>query len=322
MTNVLVTGAGGFIGTHLVRYLKDCGFGKVRGVDIKLPKWGISAADQFELLDLRDPASARLAVKDMNIVFNLAADMGGAGFVFTGEHDGEIIRNNNYINLNMLDAARAEGVSKYLFTSSACVYPQELQEEVVSLKEEDAYPANPDSIYGWEKLNGEHLCLSYRKARWLNTYIVRLHNVYGPEGSWQDGREKAPAAMCRKVAVAKLTGQHSIEVWGDGEQVRSFMYVDDCVKGLYNIIFSRYIGPVNLGSTQAVTINHLVNIISDIAGYPVDITHIPGPLGVRFRNSDNTLCKALLGWEPNTRLEDGLVSTYEWIEEQCRKSLL
>ena len=323
MKTVLVTGAGGFIGNHLVSHLKKAGY-FVRGVDVNVPEWTDSEADEFELLDLRYWGNADLATKDMSWVFNLAANMGGAGFVFTGMHDAEIIRDNTLININMLEAAKSNHVLCYLFSSSACVYPmelQELQEMGVALKEHHVYPANPDSVYGWEKLHAEHLCKAYTKAGWVDTRIVRFHNIYGTLSAWEGGREKVPAAMCRKIAMAKLTKNHSVEIWGGGEQHRSFMYIDDCIKGIMMLMNSHCVVPLNLGRDRAISINSLVDIIADIAGIEITKVHIPGPQGVWYRNSDNTLFSDFFGWVPQITLEEGLIPTYKWVEEQCIKSL-
>jgi len=242
--------------------------------------------------------------------------MGGMGHISTAH--APIIRDNTMINVNTIEAAREQGVKKYLFSSSACVYPRILQKDDCSrsLKEEDAYPADPAEAYGWEKLHGEHLSHYYRTAKWLDTKIVRFHNVYGPEGSWRGGREKAPAALCRKVAIAKLSGNPVVEIWGDGQQRRSFMYIEDCLEGMMRLMKSDFPGPLNLGRDRVVTIDELVDIIADIAGIKVEKKYIEGPQGVRFRNSDNSLCKEILGWTPGIPLEEGLVPTYQWIKRQ------
>jgi nucleoside-diphosphate-sugar epimerase len=305
MTRILVTGAGGFIGHHLVNDLKRQGHW-VRGVDIKRPEYAASAADEFLLLDLREPANARAATHGVEHVFALAADMGGMGYI--SAHHGLILHNNSLINLNTLEAARVNGVSRYLYSSSACVYPEYKQTEaaVTALKEDDAYPAAPQDAYGWEKLVTERLCTHYREDYGIQTRIVRFHNIYGPLGTWDGGREKAPAAMCRKVATAKLTGQNEIEIWGDGEQTRSFCYIGDCLEGVKRLMASEHGEPLNLGSDRLVTINQLADIVCKIAGVTLRKRHIAGPQGVRGRNSDNTRLRQVLGWEPGISLEEGV----------------
>jgi nucleoside-diphosphate-sugar epimerase len=316
---VLVTGAGGFIGHHLVSYLKARGHW-VRGVDIKYPEFGNTDADEFELLDLRRWENCLKATHGVDQVYALAADMGGMGFI--SSHHAQILHNNSLINIHTLDAARTNGVKRYLYTSSACIYPEYLQEDanVTPLKEEDAYPAQPQDAYGWEKLIAERLCLHYHEDYGIETRIVRFHNIFGPSGTWEGGREKAPAALCRKIAVAKLTGDHEIEIWGDGEQTRSFCYIDDCVEGIYKLMQSDHREPLNLGQDRMVTINQLADIIAAAAGVAITKTHVDGPQGVRGRNSDNTRLREVLGWEPQISLEDGLARTYAWIEERVRAS--
>ena len=320
MTRILVTGAGGFIGHHLVAELKRLGHW-VRGVDIKRPEYTTSAADQFLLLDLREPANARKAADGVEHVYALAADMGGMGYI--SSHHALILHNNSLINLNTLDAARASGVQRYLYSSSACVYPEYKQTDaaVTALKEDDAYPAQPQDAYGWEKLITERLCTHYREDYGIETRIVRFHNIYGPLGTWDGGREKAPAAMCRKVATAKLTGQPAIDIWGDGEQTRSFCYIADCLDGVGRLMASDYNEPLNLGSDRLVTINQLADIVCDVAGVTLAKRHIPGPQGVRGRNSDNSRLRKVLGWEPRIALEQGVAQTYKWIEEQVKQRL-
>lgn len=319
-TRILVTGAGGFIGHHLVADLTARGYW-VRGVDLKHPEYGQTAADEFELLDLRDRDHALRATRGMDEVYALAADMGGMGYIST--HHAEILHNNALINLHTLEAARVNQVRRYLFTSSACVYAEYRQEsaDVVPLKEEDAYPAMPQDAYGWEKLVAERLCLHYRDDYGMDTRIVRFHNIFGPRGTWDGGREKAPAALCRKIAVAKATGDREIEIWGDGEQTRSFCHVDDCVGGLVRLMRSDYRDPLNLGQDRMVTINELTDIIATIADIRIVKRYVPGPQGVRGRNSDNTRLRQVLGWEPEISLEAGLADTYAWIEEQVRWEL-
>jgi GDP-D-mannose 3', 5'-epimerase len=316
---VLVTGAGGFIGHHLVTFLKDKGYW-VRGADIKHPEFSRTDADEFELLDLRRWENCLKATRGVDEVYALAADMGGMGFI--SAHHAEILHNNSLINIHTLDAARENGVKRYLYTSSACIYPEFLQTEtnVTPLKEEDAYPAMPQDAYGWEKLISERLCQHYREEYGIETHVVRFHNIFGPLGTWEGGREKAPAAMCRKVATAKLGGNHEIEIWGDGEQTRSFCYIDDCVTGIHKLMNSGYHEPLNLGQDRMVTINQLADIVAQIAGIEIGKRHIDGPQGVRGRNSDNTRLREVLGWEPAISLEEGLARTYAWIEDQVKES--
>jgi GDP-D-mannose 3', 5'-epimerase len=315
----LVTGAGGFIGHHLVSFLRAEGYW-VRGADIKHPEYSASDADEFELLDLRRWEDCLKATRGVDEVFALAADMGGMGFI--SSNHAQILHNNSLINIHTLDAARENGVRRYFYTSSACIYPEFLQTDanVTPLKEEDAYPALPQDAYGWEKLISERLCRHYREDYGIETRVVRFHNIFGPLGTWEGGREKAPAAMCRKIAVAKLSGNPVIEVWGDGEQTRSFCYIDDCVEGIYKLMHSDYHEPLNLGQDRMVTINQLADIVAEIAGIQISKKHIDGPQGVRGRNSDNTRLRDVLGWEPKISLEDGLARTYAWIEEQVRES--
>ncbi|NNM33266.1 MAG: NAD-dependent epimerase/dehydratase family protein [Gemmatimonadetes bacterium] len=312
---VLVTGAGGFIGHHLVTYLKGRGYW-VRGVDVKSPEFEPTKADEFELLDLRRWDNCLQATRGMDHVYALAADMGGMGFI--SAHHAQILYNNSTINLHTLEAARLNGVARYLYTSSACIYPEHLQEEaeVVPLKEDDAYPAAPQDAYGWEKLISERLCMHYYEDYGMETRTVRFHNIFGPLGTWEGGREKAPAAMCRKVAMSQITGDPVIEVWGDGEQTRSFCYVDDCVEGIYRLMQSDFRDPLNLGQDRMISINELVDMVASAAGADVTRKHIDGPQGVRGRNSDNTLLREVLDWEPEISLEDGLARTYAWIHDQ------
>lgn len=318
-TRALVTGAGGFIGHHLVAFLKQQDYW-VRGVDIKAPEFGAAAADELRLLDLRRWDACLEATQGVDEVYALAADMGGMGFI--SSHHAQILHNNLLISTHTIEAARTNGVRRYLYTSSACVYPEYLQTdaEVVPLKEEDAYPAQPQDAYGWEKLVTERLCAHYREEYGLETRTVRFHNIFGPLGTWDGGREKAPAAMCRKVAVAKLTGNPEIEIWGDGEQTRSFCYVDDCVVGIHRLMRSDYSEPLNLGQDRLVTINELADMVAAIAGVQIVKKHVDGPQGVRGRNSDNSRLRDVLGWEPEISLEEGLRRTYAWIEAQvgCR----
>jgi GDP-D-mannose 3',5'-epimerase len=318
---VLVTGAGGFIGHHLVTFLKSEGYW-VRGVDIKEPEYEDTAADEFELLDLRRWDACLEATRNVDDVYALAADMGGMGYI--SANHAPILHNNSLINLHTLEAARINGAERYLYTSSACVYPEYLQEsaDIAGLREDDAYPAQPQDAYGWEKLFSERLCMHYHEDYGIDTRIVRFHNIFGPQGTWDGGREKAPAALCRKVAVAKLTGGETIDIWGDGEQTRSFCFIDDCIEGIYRLMSSGYREPLNLGSDRMVSINELAGIIASIAGVSITTTHVDGPQGVRGRNSDNSRLRDVLGWEPATTLESGLATTYAWIEEQVRQTVL
>jgi nucleoside-diphosphate-sugar epimerase len=314
---VLVTGAGGFIGHHLVKRLKAEGCW-VRGVDIKAPEYEPTAADEFELLDLRKYDNCLLATRGgVRQVFNLAADMGGIGYI-TASH-ADISRNNILINTHMLEASRLNGVSRFLFSSSACVYAQYKQRDadVTPLREEDAYPADPEAGYGWEKLFTEELCRYYWQDYRFETRTVRFHNVYGPLGTYEGGKEKAPAAISRKVALASNSGK--IDIWGDGEQTRSFMYVDDCIEGLLRLMASGYRDPLNLGMDRLISINELVDLISAIAGKRLTKRHdLSKPQGVRGRNSDNSRLRKVLGWEPSASLEEGLSVTYRWIEDELR----
>ncbi|MFZ8805117.1 MAG: NAD-dependent epimerase/dehydratase family protein [Candidatus Calescibacterium sp.] len=320
----LVCGAGGFIGHHLVRRLKREGFW-VRGVDLKYPEFSETEADDFVIGDLRDPDFCRAIVDTkFDEVYQLAADMGGAGYVFTGENDANIMYNSALINLNMIEACYRRNVKRIFYSSSACVYPLYNQQDPENpiCSEDSAYPAQPDSEYGWEKLFSERLYLAFHRNYGMEVRIARYHNIFGPEGSWNDGREKAPAALCRKVAFAKLTGQDYIEVWGDGKQTRSFLYIDECIEGTLRLMRSNWTGPVNIGSEEMVTIDQLAQMIMQIAGVKLKIVHVPGPQGVRGRRSDNRLIREKLGWAPSMPLVEGLKRTYPWIEEQVRKLLL
>jgi nucleoside-diphosphate-sugar epimerase len=315
-TRVLVTGAGGFIGHHLTRYLAERGYW-VRGVDIKEPEFEPTTAHEFKLLDLRRSESCLEATRDVDEVYGLAANMGGIGFIENNK--AVIVRDNTLINLQSIEAARVNGVKRYLYTSSACIYPGYLQKEtnVAPLKEEDAYPADAEDGYGWEKLYMERVCRHYREDFGLETRIVRFHNIFGPLGTYDGGREKSPAAICRKVALAK--DEDTIEVWGDGEQTRSYCYIDDCVEGIYRLMKSDHSEPLNLGQDRMLAINDLVDIIAGIAGKKIlkryDLTK---PQGVRGRNSDNTRLRQVLGWEPAISLEEGLSKTYSWIADELQ----
>jgi nucleoside-diphosphate-sugar epimerase len=315
----LVTGAGGFIGHHLVKFLKERGYW-VRGVDIKYPEFEPTQADEFELLDLRKFENCLIATRGgFDEVYHLAADMGGIGYI-TAVH-ADVTRNNVLINTNMLEACRINGAGRFFFSSSACVYPQYKQKspDVTPLKEEDAWPADPEEGYGLEKLFMEKLCQYYREDHGLETRVARFHNVYGPLGTYEGGREKAPAALCRKIALAKDGDE--IEVWGDGNQTRSFLYIEDCLEGIYRLTQSDYSQPINIGSDRMVTINELVDIIAKIAGKTIRKRYdLSKPQGVRGRNSDNTRAREVLGWEPKVSLEEGLEKTYRWIENQLRKA--
>jgi len=313
-TKVLVTGAGGFIGHHLVNYLVSKGCW-VRGVDIKAPEYEPTAADEFELLDLRRFDNCLIATRDVDHVYGLAADMGGIGFIEANK--GVIVRNNTLINLHSIEAARLNGVRRYLYTSSACIYPgyKQTSSDVAPLKESDAYPADAEDGYGWEKLYMERICRHYSEDFGLDTRVVRFHNIFGPLGTYDGGREKSPAAICRKVAMAE-SGE-SIEVWGDGEQTRSYCYVDDCVEGIYRLMQSNFTEPLNLGQDRMISINELVDIVAAIAGKRIGKTHdLTKPQGVRGRNSDNALLRRTLKWEPQISLEEGLANTYRWICDQ------
>jgi GDP-D-mannose 3',5'-epimerase len=315
----LVCGAGGFIGGHLVKRLRKEGYW-VRGIDIKLHEFCEPPADEFIKADLRDTAVCMEASKGIDEVYQLAADMGGAGYVFSGEHDAVIMHNSAMINLNMVEASRVNGVKKIFYSSSACIYPEynQMDPDNPKCSEDSAYPAAPDSEYGWEKLFSERLYLSYARNFGMEVHIARFHNIFGPEGTWGGGREKAPAAMCRKVAATPDGGE--IEMWGDGIQTRSFLYIDECLEAVRRFMESDFAGPVNIGSEEMVSINHLAEIVMEIAGKKLSIKHIPGPLGVRGRNSDNRMIYERLGWKPTAPLAEGLKQTYPWIEEQLKKA--
>ncbi len=313
---VLIAGAGGFIGHHLANYLKKKGYW-VRGADLKVAEFEPTAADEFKILDLRERSNCMIACQGVDEVYQLAADMGGIGYI-TAYH-AKIFRNNSLINLNMLEAARLNQVRKYLYTSSACIYPQYLQnrEDVIALKEEDAYPADAEPGYGWEKLFSELACRYYREDHGLQTHIVRFHNIFGPLGAYDGGREKSPAAICRKIALAKP--EDEIEVWGDGKQTRSYCFIDDCIEGLYRLMHSEYHDPLNLGQDRLISVNELVDIVARIAGKKIGKRYDPTkPEGVRGRNSDNTKLRAVLKWEPRVSLEKGLEILYRWIAEQVQ----
>jgi len=316
--SALVCGAGGFIGSHLVKSLKHEGFW-VRGVDLKHPEFSTTEADDFIIGDLRDPELVRdVASQPFDEAYQLAADMGGAGFIFTGENDADIMHNSAMINLNIVEAGVKAGIKKIFYSSSACMYPEynQMDPDNPQCAENSAYPAEPDSEYGWEKLFSERFYLAAERNYGLPVRIARFHNIFGPEGTWTGGREKAPAAFCRKVA--KKSDGGSIDMWGDGNQTRSFLYIDECLDGVRRLMNSDFSGPVNIGSDEMVTINQLAKMTMEIANKKLIINHISGPLGVRGRNSNNNLIYEKLGWKPTRRLQDGLKKTYKWIDEQVK----
>ena len=319
LRSAVVLGAGGFIGSHLVTRLKREGY-FVRGVDLKLPEFSSTDADEFIVGDVGDPALCRQAIdRPFAEVYQLAADMGGAGYIFTGTNDADIMHNSALVNLNVVHEAHKQGVGRVFYSSSACIYPARNQTDPDNPRcgESSAYPADPDSEYGWEKLFSERLYLSYARNKGLDCRIARFHNIFGPLGTWQGGREKAPAAICRKVASARPGG--SIEIWGDGEQTRSFLYIDECIEGVRRLMRSAFHGPVNIGSDEMVSINQLAEMIIALSGKKLTIRHIAGPTGVRGRNSDNRLIDEKLGWRPTQKLCDGLAPTYEWIARQVEQ---
>jgi len=321
MKSALVCGAGGFIGSHLAKRLKQEGFW-VRGVDLKRPLYGATAADEFVVGDLRDLATCQTSLdRPFDEVYQLAADMGGAGFVFTGENDAEIMHNSAQINLNILETARKASPKRIFYSSSACIYPEHNQSDPDNpiCSEESAYPAAPDSEYGWEKLFSERMYFAYARNAGFTVRVARYHNIFGPEGSWNNGREKAPAALCRKIAMATAGGE--IEMWGDGKQTRSFLYIDECLDGTTRLMRSDFTGPVNIGSEEMVSMDQFAVMIMDLAGKRVRIKHVPGPTGVRGRNSDNAMISAKLGWRPSMPLIDGLRQTYAWIDRQVKAGL-
>lgn len=313
--STLICGAAGFIGGHLARRLVKEGH-RVRAIDLKSPEYSPTAAHEFVLGDLRNPDSVRAVLTGIEEVYQLAADMGGAGYIFTGEHDAAVMHNSALINLNVLELGRQAGVRKIFFSSSACVYPAYNQTEPdrPNCAEESAYPAAPDSEYGWEKLFSERLYAAYSRNYGVDIRIARFHNIFGPEGAWRGGREKAPAAMCRKIAQAPEGGE--VEIWGDGLQTRSFLYIDECIEGIRRLMESAFTGPVNLGSEEMVSINQLAQMVMEVAGKRLSIRHIAGPLGVRGRNSDNRMLREKLGWAPSVQLRRGLAKTYRWVAQQ------
>jgi len=316
MKTALVCGAGGFIGSHLVKKLKKDGYW-VRGVDLKYPRFSATVADDFVIGDLRNPDVCKnVTNQPFDRLYQLAADMGGAGFVFSGDNDADIMHNSALINLNMIEASYKAKGKRIFYSSSACMYParNQMDPNNPQCAEDSAYPAEPDSEYGWEKLFSERVYLAFHRNYRIDIRIVRFHNIFGPEGSWNDGREKAPAAFCRKIAEAPDGSE--IEMWGDGMQTRSFLYIDECLEGVEKLMSSDFIGPVNIGSEEMVSINRLAEIIMKIAGKNLKIKHIPGPLGVRGRNSDNRLIEEKLKWKPSRPLTEGLTKTYKWIAKQ------
>jgi GDP-D-mannose 3', 5'-epimerase len=320
MKSALVCGAGGFIGSHLVKRLKSDGYW-VRGVDLKYPEYADTEADDFIIGDLRDAYFCRHVIdRRFDELYQLAADMGGAGFIFTGENDAQILHNSATINLNILEACHNRMTRRIFYSSSACIYPayNQMDPDLPNCEEGSAYPAAPDSDYGWEKLFSERLYLAYGRCKGLQVRLARYHNIFGPEGTWTGGREKSPAALCRKVAAAEDGG--TIEIWGDGRQTRSFLYVDECIEGTLRLMRSEFVGPVNIGSEEMVTIDHLADLIIGISGKEISKRYVPGPLGVRGRNSDNRLIRAKLHWAPSQPLLAGLKTTFSWIERQLRSN--
>jgi nucleoside-diphosphate-sugar epimerase len=314
--NAIICGAGGFIGGHLINRLKDEGYW-VRGVDLKENEYGNNHADDFIIGDLTDPVACnKLFDREIDEVYQLAADMGGAGYIFTGEHDAVVMHNSATINLNMAEASKNHKVKKIFYSSSACMYPEynQLDPDNPKCSEESAYPAAPDSEYGWEKLFSERLYLAYNRNYNLDVRIARFHNIFGPQGTWRGGREKAPAAICRKVGETIDGGE--VEIWGDGKQTRSFLFINECVEAVRRLMESDFTGPVNIGSEEMIAINDLVKMVAGVAGKTINIKNIPGPIGVRGRNSDNKLIKEKLGWAPSQPLVDGIVKTYNWIKGQ------
>ena len=319
MKTALVCGGGGFIGSHLVKRLKSQGYW-VRAADLKYPEFSDTEADDFVVADLRDPAECRGIVdRPFTEIYQLAADMGGAGYIFTGEHDADVMHNSASINLNILAACVRRNVKRIFYSSSACIYPDHNQKDPNApvTREDSAYPANPDSEYGWEKLFSERLYLSYARNYGIEARVARFHNIFGPEGTWMGGKEKAPAALCRKVAEAPDGGH--IEIWGDGHQTRSFLYIDECLEGVLRLTRSSFKGPVNIGSDEMISLNDLAAMIIGISGKSLEVRHIPGPLGVRGRNSDNALIQEKLGWAPSQPLMVGMETTYAWVADQVAR---
>jgi nucleoside-diphosphate-sugar epimerase len=316
----LVCGAGGFIASHLVRRLKKEGFW-VRGVDLKYPEFSDTEADDFVIGDLREQTVVRDVLdQGFDEVYQLAADMGGAGYIFTGEHDADVMHNSGTINLNVVHQAKLKNVGRIFYSSSACMYPEhnQMDPDNPNCSEESAYPANPDSEYGWEKLFSERIFLAYHRNYGMKVRVGRYHNIFGPDGTWTGGREKSPAAICRKVAEAKDGGE--IEIWGDGKQTRSFLFIDECLEGTIRLTRSDFTGPVNIGSEEMVQINQLAEMVIRISGKNLSLRHVKGPLGVRGRNSDNRLIQQKLGWAPAKSLEAGMRVTYQWVKEQVESA--
>ena len=321
MKKALVLGAGGFIGSHMVNRLVKDGY-EVLGVDLKYPDFSPTKAHAFVIGDLRDPIFVNDIVSTksggpFDFIFQFAADMGGAGYIFTGEHDADVMHNSATINLNLLDAlVRNKFSGRVFYSSSACMYPQDIQQKTfnIGLKETDAYPGNPDSEYGWEKLFSERLYLAYKRNKGINVCIARFHNIFGPEGTYDGGKEKFPAAICRKVAIAKDGDE--IEIWGDGEQTRSFLYIEECIEGVLRLVESGESGPINIGSGEIISINQAANLVIKYSGKKLSLKHIQGPQGVRGRNSDNELCEKLLKWSPAQPLEIGLQRLYDWVNKK------
>ncbi len=320
MKKALVCGGGGFIGGHLINRLKKEGY-FVRGADLKHNEYSNGKADEFIVGDLTEPSVAKEVVRGMNEVYQLAADMGGAGYIFTGENDAAVMHNSALCNLNVLDAAQKAGVQKIFYSSSACMYPEynQLDPDNPKCSENSAYPAAPDSEYGWEKLFSERLYYAYQRNTGINVKVARFHNIFGPQGTWTGGKEKAPAALCRKVAEAE--NGSFIEVWGDGKQTRSFLFIDECVEAVRRLMESGFSGPVNIGSEEMISINDFAKMVIDISGKNISINNIPGPTGVRGRNSDNKLINEKLGWQPTLPLRKGMEITYKWISEQVRQKV-
>ena len=321
MKTALVCGAGGFIGSHMVKRLKSEGY-EVTGIDLKYPKFVPTEADEFVIGDLRSQEICNeIMDRHYNEVYQFAADMGGAGFIFTGENDADIMHNSATINLNIAELAVRTGVNKLFYSSSACIYPEynQLDPDNPKCSEDSAYPAAPDSEYGWEKLFSERLFLAYSRNKSLDVSIARFHNIFGPEGTWTGGREKAPAAFCRKVAETPDGG--TIEMWGDGKQTRSFLYIDECIEGVRRLVNSEFTGPVNIGSEEMISINGLCQMVAEIAGKTINVKHIDGPLGVRGRNSDNNLLQEKIGWKPSEPLRNGMTKTFNWVQQQVNTTV-